>query len=357
MADDQDQDSKTEEPTEKRQQDARKKGDVFQSQELKTWVMLFGATVIVVMFAPGVAEGLRRTMLPLLESPHAIPTDFLALRGLIGRLSGEVALLLAMPIGLLIVLAIAVPVAQFGFLVSFQKIKPNFKKLNPLAGLKRYLTMQPWMELLKGVFKISLVGVSVVFVTWPRRRELEQVPGMDVPTQLAYLQDVLAIVLITVLCVVAAVVIIDIAYQRHAHSQKMRMTKQEVQDEHKQQEGDPHVKARIRRLRAERARQRMMQSVPKSDVVITNPTHFAVALKYDMDAMGAPTVVAKGVDHVARRIREVAEENDVPIVENPPLARALHAAVDIDQEIPTEHYKAVAEVIGYVMRQKGKTRR
>jgi flagellar biosynthetic protein FlhB len=145
----------------------------------------------------------------------------------------------------------------------------------------------------------------------------------------------------------------DYGYQRWSFMKKMRMTKQEVRDEHKQMEGDPMIKARMRSMRRERARQRMMAAVPKSTVVVTNPTHYAVALKYEMDTMDAPILVAKGVELVALRIREIAQENDVPIVENPPLARALYATVELEQEVPQEHYKAVAEVIGYVMRLKG----
>ena len=143
-------------------------------------------------------------------------------------------------------------------------------------------------------------------------------------------------------------------YQRWSHKQKLKMTKQEVKDEHKEQDGDPKVKGRIRNLRLERHRQRMMTAVSKANVIITNPTHYAVALKYDMDSMAAPVLVGKGVDYLAKRMRQVAEIHEVPIVENPPLARALYATVDIDQEIPQEHYKAVAEVIGFVMRLKGK---
>ncbi len=159
--------------------------------------------------------------------------------------------------------------------------------------------------------------------------------------------------LISVVSVITIVAAIDFAYQRQQHSQQLRMTKQEVKDEHKQTEGDPMVKQRLRSIRMERSRKRMMAAVPDADVVVTNPTHFSVALKYAQDTMAAPKVVAKGQDHLAKRIREVAKDNDVPIVENPPLARALHASVDIDEQIRVEHFQAVAEVIGYVMRLKG----
>jgi len=162
---------------------------------------------------------------------------------------------------------------------------------------------------------------------------------------------VIAAATVMVMTVIAA---LDFMYQRYNQYKNLRMTKQEVKDEHKQSEGDPHVKARIRRLRQERAQQRMMAAVPEADVVITNPTHYAVALEYKMETMPAPRLVAKGVDSLAQRIRETAEEHEVPLVENPPLARALYAAIELDEEIPAEYYQAVAEVIGYVMRLKGR---
>ena len=176
--------------------------------------------------------------------------------------------------------------------------------------------------------------------------------AMAVDDMLAMVRLVAAKVIVGVLTVMTVITLIDVIYQRFMHTKELRMTKQQVKDEHKQSEGDPLIKSRLRQIRVERARKRMMAAVPEADVVITNPTHFAVALKYDQKSMEAPRVVAKGVDNVALRIREVAEENDVAVVENPPVARALHASVDIDQEIPPEHYKAVAEIIGYVMRLK-----
>ncbi len=349
-----DQDSKTEQPSDKKLDDARKKGDVPISQEAKTWVMLFGATVVVLMFAPWMAQKMSATLRPFLEMPHQLPADFHGLRRILMDVSLDVLRILAAPFALLIVLALLASVAQHGLVISGEKIKPKLSKINPLSAAQKYLTPRPWVEFLKGIAKILLVGTVMVLVVWPRREDLESLMSMELPAQLGYLLDVLKVVLYTVLAITAVIAAADFMYQRFEFLKRMRMTKQEVQDEYKQAEGDPHVKARIRKLRVERSRQRMMQAIPTADVVITNPTHFAVALKYDMEAMGAPVVVAKGMDHLALRIREIATENEVSIVENPPLARALYAAVEIDQEIPPEHYKAVAEVIGYVMRLKGK---
>lgn len=214
--------------------------------------------------------------------------------------------------------------------------------------------MRQLLELPKSLIKLILVGSVMAWVLWGRMAEFATLGALDLVGLLAYLHDrVLGMVLMLVIFV-TAIAAADWFYQKWDFDQKMKMTKQEVKDEHKQSEGDPMVKSRLRALRMQRSRQRMMQAVPEADVVVTNPTHFAVALKYDMETMNAPVLVAKGADLVAKRIRELADEHEVPIVENPPLARALYAAVELDQEVPQEHYKAVAEVIGYVMRLKGK---
>jgi flagellar biosynthetic protein FlhB len=185
-------------------------------------------------------------------------------------------------------------------------------------------------------------------------REYGQLGELELLGILSYLQDRVYALVLAVLLLSTALAVADYGFQHWRFMEKMKMTKQELRDEHKQSEGDPMVKMKLRTLRSKRARQRMMQAVPSADVVVTNPTHYAVALKYEMDTMSAPVLVAKGGDLVAKRIRELAEENEVPIVENPPLARALFATVELDQEVPPEHYKAVAEVISYVMRLKSR---
>ena len=177
-------------------------------------------------------------------------------------------------------------------------------------------------------------------------------PSMGTTAILSFIHKIVLLLIFTVVIAVFVIAVADYVYQRYTHLKKLRMTKQEVKDEYKQMEGDPMVKSRIRQIRMERARHRMMENVPKADVVIVNPTHYAVALEYKMEQMDAPVVLAKGLDHLALRIREIAEENEIPVVENPPLARALFASVEIDQTIPPEHFKAGAEVIGYVMQLK-----
>jgi flagellar biosynthetic protein FlhB len=353
---DEDQDSKTEEPTGKRLNEAHQRGDVVTSTEVKTWVMLAGGSIIVLYMAPWISGRLRVYLTRFIEQPHAISFNIGSVQRLLLDMALEVAFLLVMPMGLLIVLTFATSVLQHGWVWSTDKMKPDLNKVNPWTGFKRMFSFTQLLELLKGILKLGVVGGVVTFVVWPRYRHAEAVMSMDLPGQLAYLMDAMHTVLFAVLGVIFLIAVADYAYQHWEYIKKMRMTKQEVKDENKQQEGDPHVKGRIRSLRIQRSRERMMQAVPTANVVVTNPTHYAVALKYDMGVMAAPVVVAKGVDHLALRIRAIAEENGVAIVENPPLARTLYAAVDVDQEIRPDHYKAVAEVIGFVMRLKGKGR-
>jgi flagellar biosynthetic protein FlhB len=230
---------------------------------------------------------------------------------------------------------------------------PKLSKISPIAGGQRMFSRDALVNFLKGLVKIGVVGGAVVAVLWPERDRLELMVTLDPAALLPAFQEMGMKVFGAVLAVVTVIALADYVYQRNRWWSRLKMTIQEVRDEFKQMEGDPTVKGRIRAVRNERGRKRMMANVPKATVVITNPTHFAVALKYDK-TMKAPLCLAKGADDVALRIRTLAKEHDVPIVENPPLARALFAAVEVDETIPTEHFKAVAQVIGFVMRMKDK---
>lgn len=351
-----DQDSKTEDPTGKRLDDAHEKGNVMTSMEVKTWVMLMGGTIIVLYIVPWMGGHLRTYLARFIEQPHLMSVDVAGIQRIMIDAALEVVFVMAMPMALLIIFALVASLGQHGWVWTAERIKPELSKVNPWSGLTRMFSMRQLMELVKGIIKLGVVGAAALYSVWPHHRDAEAVMTMELAGQLAYLMDVMSGLLFTVVAIVLLLAVADYAYQRWDHNKKLRMTKQEVKDEHKQQEGDPHVKGRIRSLRVQRSRERMMQAVPKASVVITNPTHYAVALQYEMEEMEAPVVVAKGIDHLALRIRALAEENGVAIVENPPLARALYAAVEIDQEIPPDHYKAVAEVIGYVMRLKGERR-
>jgi flagellar biosynthetic protein FlhB len=347
-------DDKTEDPTSKRLSTAREEGNIAQSPEAKILASLIAAMILVGMLAPMVARQLQALLAPFIERPHAIAVDSGALSRLTMDVGLAVAGIMAWPLAVVVILALAISLLQTqGFLWVPKRIMPSFDKINPMQGLKRIFSVNQLAELVKALLKVTLIGGLLFWTTWRRRAELQNLATMGLEDLMAYLRD--EIYWLTFITVLAVVIIAaaDYLFQRYRWMEKMKMSKQEVKDEHKQQEGDPQVKGRIRSIRLQRARKRMMAAVPKSDVVVTNPTHYAVALKYDSETMNAPVLVAKGADLIAKRIRDLATENDVPIVENPPLARALYAAVELDQEVPPEHYKTVAEVIGYVMRLKG----
>ena len=346
--------SKTEEPTPKRLSKGREEGQVVSSQEIKTWLMLLATAFAIVMMAPRVMRQVTVISEPFIESSDATTVDLYRLQHLFADLSIELAIVLAPLVGLLTVIAIASNVGQSGLVYSPKKIGMKLSKISILAGFKRMFGLRGTIEFVKGIIKLAIVSFVAMVATLPFLTDLDLSPGFEVETILDRLGDLALALLVGTLAVMTVIAVLDYIFQRHEFMRQMRMTKQEVRDEYKQAEGDPLIKARIRRLRTERARKRMMAAVPRADVVITNPTHYAVALEYKMDTMPAPKLLAKGMDEVARKIREIAEEHQVPIVENPPLARALFATVELDQEIPPEHYKAVAEVIGYVMRLKGR---
>jgi len=344
---------KTEDPTDRKLSKAREKGDVAQSQEVKTWMILLGGTVGLFFMAPYMGSSVSNAVSPFLRAPHAIPVDFEHLRLVFADLIGEVGMVLAPLLGLLFFLAVFSNIVQFGIMFSPDKLKFDFSKLSILKGIKRMVSMRALVEFLKGIFKLLVVGAVSFFLALPWLQDLVIIPRMDISVTLDRIHMIALVLAMGTVGVMTIVAAMDFAFQKHTFTKKMRMTQQEVKDEHKQSEGDPQVKARIRKVRSERAQQRMMAAVPDADVIITNPTHYSIALQYKIDDMAAPKLVAKGVDHLAMRIREVAKAHDVPLVENPPLARALYAGVDIDEEIPPEHFKAVAEVIGFVMRKRG----
>lgn len=349
-----DKDSKTEEPTSKRLNKAKGEGDVPQSQEIKSFFMLLAGLVVMGTMAPAVTRNLAEFLTVFLERPHAFPFELEGIRNLVVEIALHVAAILALPIATFAFAAVLSGVAVNGFLWTPKKLRPKFSQLNPIQGAKRLFSKQSLVEAAKGVAKIIIVAAVISFVVIPLFTHPDQLVDRDFMATLEEIQWLILLILFIVVIVMAIIAAADVAYQRYEHKEKLKMTKQEVKDEHKEAEGDPKVKSRIRALRMERHRQRMMAAVPSASVVITNPTHYAIALKYDMDEMHAPVLVAKGVDYLACRIRQIAKENDVPMVENPPLARALYAAVEVDQEIPPEHYKAVAEIIGYVMQFQGK---
>lgn len=352
MAEDQDESQKTEEPTQKRLADALEKGDIVKSQEIVNWVMIAAGTLVLVGFGGSMSQALAETLRAFLATPEAMALDGGSAVHLAWSLVTKLAAIMVIPLVLLMGAALAGNMAQNPPRITPSKLAIKLDKLSPLAGFKRIFGRAAVANFVKGIAKITLVGVAAFVVLWPERQRLGGFVGMDSAAVLPVTLGLAVKVLGTALAILALVAVFDYVMAKRDFMRRHRMTKQEVRDEFRQTEGDPIVKAKIKQLRTERARKRMMAQVPAATVVITNPTHYAVALKYEQGQMAAPLCVAKGQDAIARRIREVAEENKVPVVENPPLARALYATVDIDQEVPPEHYKAVAGVIGYVLRLK-----
>lgn len=352
--DDQDDSQKTEEPTPKKLEESRKKGQVPLSREMNNWIVLLAATIVVVAMGPALMESLAALLRLLLDNAYQVGGAAGGYGEILRRLFFDVLTIIGLPMLFLAVAAFLAPFAQIGPLFAPEHIKPAWSKISPIAGFGRLFSLRSLFEFFKGILKISIVGVVGFILLYPFYQSVDHFIGLPIPFMLEELNSLFFRLMAGVLVVLFVLAVIDVIYQRMEHMKKLRMSRQEIQDEFKQTEGDPHMRARLRQLRMEKSRQRMIQAVPEADVVITNPTHFAIALKYDPDKMDAPVCVAKGVDAVALRIREVANDNKVTIVENKPLARALYDTVEIDDIIPEEHYKAVAEVISYVFKLKGK---
>ena len=350
MADDQDKSQKTEQPTQKRLDDARQKGQVANSREVGSFLLFATAALLSVTVAPEAASKLKLLMRTFLAQAHALPTDPAGVGHVLMGALLDTILILALPFLGFIVAAIAASAVQNGIVVSLESMKPKWEKLSPLAGLKRLFSAKSMVEFLKNLGKLLLVSAAGAVVLWPERYRLLSVDQIEVGPMSVYLTG-LCFRLFFAACIVMALLAgIDFAWQRFDYIKQMRMSRRDIQDEHKQMDGDPHIKGRLRQMRMERAQQRMMSDVPGATVVVTNPTHVSVALRYDPEKAPAPIVVAKGVDHLAMKIREVARANGVPLIESPPLARALNKGVEIGQPIPEQHYKTVAEIVGYVMR-------
>jgi flagellar biosynthetic protein FlhB len=348
MADEHDSD-RTEDPTQKRLDEALERGDVVKSQEVSTWFVIGGGTLMLAAFSGQMSGGLTTTFRGLIANAYQIPVDGRGLISIAGRIEREVLAAVAVPLAVLVLAALAGNVIQHRLVWSADSLKPKFSKISPLAGLKRMFSSQAIANFIKGLVKLGVLGSVMVALLWPQRHRLEGLVQTDILGTLMITRslslDLLAVVVAILFLVAAA----DYLFQYRQWFERQKMSLREMKDEFKQTEGDPLVKGKIRQLRQARMRRRMMAAVPKASVIITNPTHYAIALQYER-GMEAPICVAKGTDAVALKIREVAGVHSIPIVENPPLARALHATVEIDQEIPPEHYKAVAEIIGYVMK-------
>lgn len=354
MSEDKDDSQKTEEPTQHKLEEARKKGQIPQSREVNNFFITLSLAFMIAIAFPLAMEGSYHDLSVYLVSPEDIPISPATLRDRLHDTAWDIAGWMALPLLCIVALVIFPAFLQGRGIVTAERITPKWEKISPVAGIKRLFSVKSLMEFVKGLLKLTLISVVCYVAIHSDLPHIQMLPSLEVGEIIAFLSTLAFKMAVGMCCVMFLIAILDYAFQHQQFMKQMRMTKQEIKDEYKQQEGDPHIKGKLKQIRMEKAKQRMMQNVPDASVIITNPTHYAVALKYETGVMGAPRVVAKGVDAVAFRIREIAEEHEIPIVENPPLARALHKEVDLDEEIPYEHYKAVAEVISYVYRLKNK---
>ena len=351
---------KTEEPTAKKKEDTRKEGKVAKSKELSNAVELIALFLILKFWIGGMGTNFMELFSTIYEKIPSLTTywggnivkeDYhILFNGVFIELL--IQLLPFFIVG--IVIAVGVNMLQFKFKISTKPLKPKFNKLNPLSGFKRMFSAEKVMELLKSIVKIVIIGTMVYQTVKDDWVYLYKFYEMSLNQAIEVVGDIVIGMGLKISMVYLVVAFVDLIYQRYKFNKDIKMTKQEVKDEYKNAEGDPQIKGKIRGKMREASQRRMMQDVPKADVVITNPTHFAVAIRYDPNEGTAPRVLAKGADYVAQKIKEIARENHVEIVENKPLARMLYANVDVGQEVPPELYQAVAEVLAMVYKMQGR---
>ncbi len=349
MSEGPDRESKTEEATPRKLEQAREKGDGAKTMELGSFATLAAASAVVLLAGGSLSQDMVGKLTPFLARP-----DTMSLEGGAGVAVFRYAMMAAAPALLMVMFAAgasgaAASLVQTGLRFTPDKLKPDLSKLDPRKGLSRIYGPDGLMQFLKSLVKVLVTGLIAWWVLEPFLHELTTLSALEPSAILPFSVQIIRRLVYAVAALTLVLAGADWLWQRQRFHTRMRMTREEVKEDFKQTDGDPHVKARQRQIRNERARRRMMQAVPEATVVIMNPTHYAVALKYDSGETAAPLCVAKGLDSLALKIRAVAEEAGVPIVEDPPLARALYGAVDIDEMIPPAHYEAVAKVIGFIM--------
>ena len=343
-------DDKTEEPTPRKLEQAREKGDIVYSAEVGAALSLIAATGVVAFMSGPIVSDLARSFIGFLAMPDQYSTEsrsLIAIGGLVGLKLVGIFALAALALS---VAGLAARYVQDQPTFTGERLTPKFEKLNPVEGFKRVFGKQAAASFLKSLAKLVVVGAALGWILWPHDGELENMSLLDPGAILPFIKERVVSMLVALASAAAAIAVVDYIFTRQSYMQRMKMSRREIKDELRQSDGDPMVKAKLRQIRTERSRKRMLANVPNASVVITNPTHYAVALRYEQGETPAPICLAKGVDAVAQRIRDAAKEHNIPIVEDPPLARALFAAADVDEPIPREHYEAVAKVIGFVMR-------
>lgn len=350
MADDKD--SKTEEPTSKKIEDAHKKGDYASSQELRHVFALITLLFVIWGMAEPSSHDLKVILGNYMGNIHNISSDGSGILQAMAELTVGVFKIIIFPLCCFLVAGIMATRVQHEIKLTPDKVMFKLNKLSLVKGAKKIVSVNSVLELVKSIFKLIIIASVVLVVVWPELKNLERMPGVPIASSMALLLDLLFKIVFGVLLAVIAITILDYVHKYKEYMKKLRMTKQEIKDEYKQAQGDPKIKAKLAQIRFDKARARMMQAVPEADVIITNPTHYAIALEYKHETMEVPVLLAKGVDATAMRIRKVAEEHNIAIIENAPLARALYATVELGEEIPPDHYKVVAEIIGHVLKLK-----
>ncbi len=339
---------KTEQPTPKRKQEAKKKGEVAKSTEVNSALLLFGGALTLLFSGPMMLKQFEQVCVEMFGNAHTYPINPSTLPGMTWQGSKYMLKGLFPMLVVMILLGLIASFGQVGIRVVEEAMKPKWSKLNPLKGLKQIFSMRGFVEMVKGLVKMIIVLSIAFFVLKAHHKEFFLIASQGVHGIVAFSGKVGFEIFIKVAIALMFLAAMDYTYQRYRHNKDLKMTKQEVKEEHKQMEGDPLIKSRIRSLQEEMARKRMMQKVPEADVVITNPTHYAVALKYEDQEMEAPKVVAKGMRKIAERIKAIAGDYNIPVIENAPLARSLYDAVEIDQEIPANFYRAIAEILAQI---------
>lgn len=352
---------RTEEPTDKKVRESRRKGQVARSKELGTTFVLIFSAIALLLYGPAIAKGLYNIMGRGLTLNRNETYDTTKMFAVWGEMFSELLFPMAMFVFIISLAGIVGNTLLGGFNFSWEAMMPKASKMSPMKGVKRMLGPQAAIELLKSILKFILVAGFAILLIQTFFYEILHLSIEQIPNSIIHALEILAWMFLALSCTMIVISAIDAPYQSYNHHKQLKMTLQEVKDEHKNSEGDPQIKARIRRTQREMSQRRMMQDVPDADVVVTNPTHYSVALKYDTEKAGAPIVLAKGVDELAMQIRKVAKGNEVPIVESPILTRSLYHTTEVGHQIPDQLFTAVAQVLAYVFQlkryQKGRGRK
>lgn len=346
---------KTEKATPKKRQEARNKGQVAKSMELPSAFILFGVTLLLFGYGSIMRDKIEGMFVSTFYDYMNLEMTMNNVSVLFAQLIYEGFVLLAPIFGLALVMAILASYSQIGFLLTMEPLKMSFSKLDPIKGIANLFKLRSLVELFKSILKMTVIGLVVFFTIWNAKSDFIEMGRWPIIHTFSYTAHLILMLSVQIAAILLILALFDYMYQKYEYEKNLRMSKDEIKQEYKNSEGDPLIKGKIREKQRRMALQRMMQDVPKADVVITNPTHYAIAIRYDPKKSEAPVVIAKGMDYIALKIRQVAEEHGIVRMENKPLARALYDQVEIGQTIPADLFQAVAEVLAYVYKLKGKT--